>query len=270
MLKKYLAIVIGITLPLLSVNVSSEIESKALLLETFEVVKKSGLAALLTQKDNLSVVDGEGVDGSKALKAIYVGSDIGSERLVARYRLPEFSDEMTLVYDLKFDKNFQFVKGGKLHGFGPENPVTGGGKTVPAGWSARLLFKREGRLGSYLYTQNKTNKYGVEAIYKEFKFEKERYYAISFHVKINDVGKDNGYAHVYINGRKLIEQNEIRFRSVGGKESLINEFLFNTFHGGNTAAWAPKDKYGNYISVFAYFDNISVYQGLYIRLDAGL
>jgi hypothetical protein len=39
-----------------------------------------------------------------------------------------------------FDQDWQWVLGGKLHGLGPEQPITGGNERLPTGWSARVTF----------------------------------------------------------------------------------------------------------------------------------
>ena len=43
-----------------------------------------------------------------------------------------------------------------------------------------------------------------------------------------------------------------------GAHTLISQFLFSTFHGGNTTWWTPVDESGNSTTVYAYFDNIVV------------
>ncbi len=74
---------------------------------------------------------------------------------------------------------------------------------------------------------------------------------------------------MYVDG-ELIERHEgLRFRGSGVEESLINKFMFSTFHGGHEPNWAPRNADGSYKTVYATFDNIAVYEGEHVRLAPG-
>ena len=236
----------------------------------FESRDELGLYDRLTRDKLVEVVDDEGVDGSKALKVTYRGTKRGSERIINTFKLSRPLDEATLVFDVKFDEDFQFRKGGKLHGLGPDNRVTGGNKMKPDGWSARAMWDPAG-LHTYVYCQNKKNKYGQGPDRKiNFDFEKERYYAVSIHVKLNDPIKEaNGSVCIYVNDQVVAEDREIQFRALDGDQTKITHLLFSTFHGGDSKGWAPRDKKGKYIDVHAYFDNFAVYEGPHIRKKPG-
>jgi len=234
--------------------------------EGFETPSDGGLYRALVSDEHLEVVDGEGVDGGRALMATYEGSERGSERVTNRYKIGERGLEYTLNYDVKFDEDFQFVKGGKLHGLGPDSPITGGKAMRPDGWSARVTFKEAGSVRSYLYCQNKDGKYGAGVFSSDFHFENGKYYGISLHVKLNEeTSGDDGFAHIYIDGRRVVEHGGVRFRGESGEKTLISTFLFSTFHGGHESQWAPKNTKGEYVDVHAYFDNIAVYRGKHVR-----
>jgi hypothetical protein len=225
------------------------------------------LAKRLARHEQLTIERGAGVDDSHALKATYVGYPRGSQRIVMTYPLPRGVTEATLQYDVKFDRDFQFVRGGKLHGLGPERRITGGRQMQPDGWSARVTFKQRGALASYIYCQDKQGKYGQSvASTRRFHAQKGRYYAVSLHVKLNDPPrKDNGFAAIYVNGQGVVPHADIQYRAIDGERTLIQKFLFSTFHGGHEPKWAPKDANGDYVDVHAYFDNIAVYPGKQIR-----
>ncbi len=209
---------------------------------------------------------GAGVGGSAAMKAAYVGYPRGSKRIVFRIGLPAPLAEATLNYDVRFAEDFQFVRGGKLHGLGPARTITGGKPMRPDGWSARLMFKRGGGVNTYTYCQNKSGTYGTGGKrVRRFAFRKGRYHAVSLHVKVNDPAKADGFSHLYIDGEPVVIHNGVRFRAVGGDKTLICKFMFSTFHGGHSPAWAPKDKNGGYATVYAFFDNITVYPGKHVR-----
>ncbi len=249
---------------------ANSVDDQRVFHESFDGSSKEGLYELLANGSHREVVEKEGVNGSHALKVTYEGGERGSERVTARYKLGERGLEYTLSYDVKFDHDFQFVKGGKLHGLGPDSPITGGKPMRPDGWSARVTFKEEGKVKSYLYSQNKDGKYGTSLYAEKFRFEKGKYYSVSLHVKLNTRSTENdGFAHIYIDGERIVQHDGVQFRGEEGDSTLISTFIFSTFHGGHEPNWAPRDSKGNYTDVHAYFDNIAVYRGKRVRNRLG-
>lgn len=262
---------LGIAMILLAVPCQAgDREGEPICATGFEAPDDLGLYDRLNRDERVKVVDGQGVDGSKALRVTYRGNNKGSERVVNTYRLSRPLQEATMVFDVKFDKDFQFVKGGKLHGLGPDNRITGGSKVKPDGWSARAMWHKNS-LDTYVYCQDKDNRYGQPPDRKiDFQFKTQRYYAVSIYVKLNDpVEQANGIARIYVNNKLVSEDRKIRFRAEDGKHTQITHLLFSTFHGGDSSSWAPKDEDGKYTDVFAYFDNFAVYEGKSIRHKPG-
>ncbi|WP_349616772.1 polysaccharide lyase [Azotobacter salinestris] len=92
-----------------------------------------------------------------------------------------------------------------------------------------------------------------------FTFAPDTYYHIRMSVRLNSTPeKADGQVVVYVDGKKLITHDKIRFRNALSTDSEINTFLFNTFHGGHTKAWAPLENDGSYATECAYFDNFVV------------
>ncbi len=241
--------------------------SKPVLSMDFETVLRGGPADHLLKHEKLTLAPGSGLGASTGLRAEYEGSEIGSERIVRHVFLPEPGVEFSLNYDVRFDSDFQFVQGGKLLGLGPEKDITGGRPIVPGGWSARVTFKEGGAARLYSYHQDMRGQYGDRGVIeKPFEFERQRYYSVSLHVHVNDPPEAaNGFSRLYVDG-ELIESHEaLRLRGTGGRSSLINKFMFSSFHGGHRPEWAPRDKNGNYKTVYATFDNIAVYEGEHVR-----
>tara|TARA_R110002096_G_scaffold111394_1_gene243122 strand:- start:9998 stop:10807 length:810 start_codon:yes stop_codon:yes gene_type:complete len=214
---------------------------------------------------NIEIAPGAGVNGSDGIKANYVGYEKGSERMVKNIRLPKAFKEATLNYAVKFDEDFQFPITGKLHGLGPVNKVTGGNPMHPDGWSARITFSHDG-LKPYVYHQHLKGQYGEGQPAPEFHFKKGVYYDLAIHVKVNTPATaSNGEVDIYANGEKIVSYGSLQLRAVESTETEINNFLFSTFHGGNTPKYAPKDSQGNYTTVVAWFDDFEVYEGLYVK-----
>ena len=181
--------------------------------------------------------------------------------------LPAPGPEFSLNYDVRFEPDFRFVLGGKLLGLGPTRHIAGGRPLAPTGWSARVTFKEEGAARLYTYHQDQPGQYGDRGeVLNPFTFTRGRYYAVSLHVRVNDPPQAaNGFSRLYVDG-VLVERHEgLRLRGTGGDETLINKFMFSSFHGGHMPEWAPRDADGNYATVHATFDNIAVYAGERVR-----
>lgn len=133
-MKKYIKI-------LVLLFISSEVFAANLLFDDFESAESSDIYQSLKKKQlPIEILENEGVNNSKGLKVTYESSVLGSERLTARISFIESVLEATLSFDVKFDRDFQFVKGGKLHGVGPNKPITGGSEMMPSGWSSIVLL----------------------------------------------------------------------------------------------------------------------------------
>lgn len=240
---------------------------RPVLAETFE--GEGRISKILLSDSRMTLAPGEGVGGGTALRAAYVGGPMGSQRLVKHIPLGERGLEYTLTYDVKFDKDFQFVGGGKLHGLGPDRPVTGGEPMRPDGWSARVMWRAEGRPELYTYHQDQKGKYGEHGTpTRPFRFETGHWYAVSLHVRLN-LARDrrDGAIRLYIDGELIEADDMLRLR--GDEGAPISQFLFSTFHGGNDPGWAPKNPDGSYATVHALFDNFAVWRGGRVRKAPG-
>lgn len=230
--------------------------------ENFE--RGGGVVAKALLKDKrLVIARGEGINGGDALRATYVGGPMGSERLVRHLPLGGSGTEYTLSYQVKFDADFQFVGGGKLHGLGPDRPVTGGDPLRPDGWSARVMWRQEGRPELYTYHQGQKGKYGDHGtVVTPMTFASGRWYAIALHVRLNTPAAEaNGLVRLYVDGKLAETHEQLRLRGTDAQDTLISAFLFSTFHGGNDPSWAPKAADGSYADVHALFDDIAVTPG---------
>ena len=88
---------------------------RVLLKADFDNDTSAGLARALIAHRHVELARGAGPDGSDAIRVAYVGGTMGSERIVVGYPLGAEVDQATLSFDVRFDKDFQWVGGGKVH-----------------------------------------------------------------------------------------------------------------------------------------------------------
>jgi len=203
-----------------------------------------------------------GTDGSRGARVAYRGFDRGSERVHFQCALPKPGPEYTLEYSIRFDRDFQFVKGGKLPGLGPDLPMTGGHGIKADRWSVRPMFLTRGGLDAYVYHQDQPKGTGDPIIAKGFLFQKDRYYHIAVYVKVNSSpDARDGTVRLYVDNQPVAERSDLRYRAVSGNSALVAKFIFSTFHGGESPEWAPRDQAGKFTTVYADFDNFVAYPG---------
>ena len=172
-----------------------------------------------------------GIEGSTALRVDYEGYERGSRRVVVSPRI-EPASQYELSYWVQFCDGFDFGRGGKLHGVGPANPVAGGNDITPEGWSARLMFRGDGGLQTYVYHQDMQGKYGDTTVALDFTFQPGQYHHVVMQVALNAPAEEpNGFIKVWVDDELLIEHSTLRFRDRLTPESDIQRLMFNTFHG---------------------------------------
>lgn len=200
----------------------------------------------------------DSITHTRYLSATYIPNNIGSARLQF---MREFSrgEEYTLSYQVLFENKFDFAKGGKLPGLGPRIPVTGCASRDPAGWSVRLMWLPNGRIGLYYYDQQPVDKCGSTTVAQNFQFKTGRWYDISLYVKLNSGNLQNGQIALYVDGVKIASRDNVKLRSTDNQDSQIQKLLFDTFFGGSSPEWAPST------TVKSRFDQIEIYRGLRVR-----
>jgi len=206
---------------------------------------------------HLSVV---GTSNGNAFRVDYALGQIGPERGGVGWRYPVAkSNTVELNYTVEFSSGFDWVKGGKLPGLcgGPKS-VTGG---KPAngmnGFSARLMWRADGRGEAYVYHMNQPKKYGHSFPFPaRFRFPTAEPVKVRLRVSMNTPGRRDGKLDVWLQTRHskkyqhVVSRADMEWRAVA--DFGVDSVLFETFHGGGDKNWAPRKP------SFALFNRISV------------
>lgn len=226
--------------------------------ESFDDSSLSPQGETILEHNLVQLIEGEGRDGSHALRVNYEGYDRGSRRVVKSPRIPP-AERYELAFWVRFCEEFDFARGGKLHGLGPVRSITGGNEITPEGWSARLMFRRDGGLQTYVYHQDMSGRYGDTEVASGFAFQPGQYHHVLMRVALNDAAESaNGSMDVWVDDQLVIEHGGLRFRDQITSDSAIQRLLFSTFHGGSNPEWAPRNDDGSYKTDCTFFDDITL------------
>jgi hypothetical protein len=181
------------------------------------------------------------VTEGQRLRVNFAIGKIGPEEGGAGWRMPFGKHEAAeMSYTLRFSKDFDFVKGGKLPGLcgGPENVSGGRPANGQNGFSARLMWRRDGRGEAYVYHKNQKGDYGDSFTFpSDFRFPTDTPVKVRLIVSMNTPGKRDGALRVWIDEKLLVERSDMEWRSVDSFG--VDGLYFETFHGGGDKSWAP-------------------------------
>ncbi|MBC7389759.1 MAG: heparin lyase I family protein [Opitutaceae bacterium] len=150
-------------------------------------------------------------------------------------------------YWLRFSDDFSFgsvSEEGKL-------PGLAGGDNCNAcvkcngnnGFSARLMWKKDGKAYLNLHEMHKNNLCGEDyplktSNGKHVYFQRGKWHNVIERVKVNSGVNYDGEVEVWIDGKPALSVAGIKFVSNGTK---VDNLYFSTFHGGTSAAWSPEN-----------------------------
>jgi hypothetical protein len=133
------------------------------------------------------------------------------------------------------------------------------------GFSARMLWQKDGGLSSYLYLPDpnhlgsrssksyfgwsnrcKTDPYNSGS--SNMMFNKGAWNTVEQHVRLNTPGVANGVLEVWMNGKLCIKLTNLIYRSAKHPEVKITQQYVTWFYGGPTSDYPTRDSY-------VYFDD---------------
>ncbi len=214
----------------------------------------------------IEVVQGSDAHTGKGLRIKYPKNANQTDGSGATWEtaLGVHTDELYMSYWVKFDQDFDWVKGGKLPGFGgmpapfPDNARNK--------FRIRLMWREEGKIEFYLHDFALPTSEGDEP-YREpwdysgthVAFIKGRWHHIELHVKLNTPGNLDGLLEGWLDGNLAYHSSGASgVRGAGEQDRKLNYIFFSTFFGGSSAPetqWQPKR------DVYASFDDFVVSTG---------
>ncbi|HEY8430721.1 MAG TPA: hypothetical protein VIL20_20220 [Sandaracinaceae bacterium] len=148
-------------------------------------------------------------------------------------------------YFVRFDPDFDFRRGGKLPGLVGGEANTGGRRPDGTdGWSARIMWRPNGRIVQYVYHPDQPTDDGEDFPWDaqcQRYFEPGRWHCVETYVQMNTVtpsgGLHDGVVRSWLDGELALDRTDVRFRDV--EDLAIDALYFSTFFGGGDASWAP-------------------------------
>jgi len=173
----------------------------------------------------------------------------------------EAAEEVLMSYEVMFEENWGWCKGGKLPGiYGGVGQssygCTGGRQSVRCKcFDLRLMWRENGvgELYAYLPLSDSNSSqllkvppksiqhpdYGFSVGRGSWSFDAGKWYTIAQRVKLNTPGREDGEVEIYINGQPVMYSGGLTFRE--SRESHVQGLHFQTFFGGHSSDWAsPK------------------------------
>lgn len=170
-------------------------------------------------------------------------ADDGGAGFYARAEALGHAERACLSYKVRFESGFDFVKGGKLPGlYGGDAPSGGDDVDGENGFSMRLMWREQGQGELYPYVVGLE---GVSVGRGAWTFPSGEWVSVEQELILNEPGQANGVARLWIDGRAVLEQRDIVYRTTG--DVTIDGLMFSTFFGGNGKEWrTPRDQHADF------------------------
>jgi hypothetical protein len=181
--------------------------------------------------------------------------------------------EVLFTFQVWFNDDFDFVKGGKLPGLYGGTSTTGG-KSCSGGdqrddcFSARGMWRTDGAGELYNYfpfEQNYCNTpdsgngvvtvcesggYGASVDRGAFTFPKGKWVSLAQRLKLNDPGQANGEQELFVDGVSKIKHTDVQIR--GTDDVRIQGVMAQSFFGGSKDEFRPPKDETAYFTGYAY------------------
>lgn len=148
------------------------------------------------------------------------------------------AEAATLSYSIRFPKDFDWVKGGKLPGlYGGTGNTGSNTPTGSDGFSTRQMWRENGRGIGYPFLPDSPGKGTTIQCQPNPLFQADgQWHRVRQEVVLNTVGKSDGSITLYYDDRLAASAPGLRFRST--PRLGIDGVLFQSFFGGASIEWA--------------------------------
>ena len=218
-----------------------------------EVLKGWGIAKQWGLKENVTFISNNPKNPRDLVMRVFFPKDSinpsnryfprGGAGFYAKAKFPHSATRACLRYRVYFPKDFEFAKGGKLPGlYGGKAAFGCKNNSEYYGFSARYMWRRDGRGTSYLYSPYKKDSCGELVGLGEWSFKAGRWHVLEQEIKLNNGDAQDGVFRVWVNGKNVINREDVVFRL--SPNIFIEGLMFNSFFGGGDESWAsPKDQF---------------------------
>jgi hypothetical protein len=212
--------------------------------------------------DTITIVQDPDPSGSQGhvMRAFYAANTVSNKNSSGFYFRKKIGshEELYFAYDVYFEDDAEFTKGGKLPGLGIADYFSSAG-TRPDGtdrWTGGLTWKAGGKIGNYVYHANQPGSYGEiflwdDGVDGQAYFKKGEWNRVEIYYKMNTPGVLDGRLKGWLNGKLALDTNEPMYRMPGGEHLTIGAIAMATMYGGDESYAPTTDQH-------IYFDNFVV------------
>ncbi|MFK0112720.1 polysaccharide lyase [Streptomyces sp. NPDC091217] len=155
------------------------------------------------------------------------------------------ADSLHLRYYLRFPREFDFVKGGKLPGL--YGGTVTSGRRIPDGadgLSTRYMWRLGGAAEVYAYLPTSVQ-HGTSLDRGAWRWPTGRWVCVEQAVRLNTPGRSDGTVDVTVDNRTVLHAGGLEFRTTNALG--IDGIFFSTFFGGSDPSWAtPRGQYADF------------------------
>ena len=195
------------------------------------------------------IVDGRSAYSGRSLRLKFPARTFGRDHAFqANIEFARSYDELYVSYRVRFEENFDFVRGGKLPGlYGGEGNAGGNKPNGSDGWSGRMMWRPGGAAVQYIYHPDQPDIYGEDFRYGRT-FQPGTWHTVEHRFVLNTPRMHDGVVQTWFDGEIALQVDDLRFRDVD--TFGIDGFRIAFFFGGNDSSWATTKDETIYVDDF--------------------